>query len=275
MFGLGRRKAYRDPTRSRGRMFIIVGLVIALMAGGLAFVALRSVISSAETPQTRSVVVAARAIAPAAVITDADVALRSVSADSTTTVALTRKEDAVGRVSAIGIVAGQVVMPGMLASAASGDKIAIIPPDLLAPGETLDPNAPAMRAISITVPDDRAVGGLIGVGQHVDIMVTIMVEAPSADPNTGTGVFVSAPATNIGFQNVVILGKTATMYILRVDAQTGIEIEHLAASGAAQFSLALRSSADSRPIDPVNYGATTNQIIKDHDIPLPRTVTPQ
>ena len=47
----------------------------------------------------------------------------------------------------------------MLASAATGGQFSI-----LEPGETVAPDSEAWRAVSMTVPDDRAVGGLLQPG---------------------------------------------------------------------------------------------------------------
>ena len=67
-----------------------------------------------------------------------------------------------------------------------------------------------------------------------------------------------------------ILKKNGSMYILRVDARTAEEISHLAASGNASFSLALRADGDDRAVETGDFGQTTNKIIRDYGLPIPQ-----
>ena len=79
----------------------------------------------------------------------------------------------IGLMATVPILAGQPVYANMLATGTTANGIAI-----LQPGETVGPDSEAWRAVSLTVPDDRAVGGLIQTGDIVDVFVTASVTVP-------------------------------------------------------------------------------------------------
>ena len=47
------------------------------------------------------------------------------------------------------------------------------------PDASIAPDSPNLRAVSLNVPDDRAVGGLIEPGQTVDVFITVTVNVPA------------------------------------------------------------------------------------------------
>ena len=55
---------------------------------------------------------------------------------------------------AVAILQGQMLMTNLLASSTEGGQFSV-----LGPAELFAPDSPDWRAISMTVPDDRAVGG--------------------------------------------------------------------------------------------------------------------
>ncbi|MGZ6269475.1 MAG: SAF domain-containing protein, partial [Candidatus Limnocylindrales bacterium] len=205
---------------------------------------------------------AARPIAARKAIEVADLATVQVIADQTNASAFTTPGQAVGRVPAINILQGQVLSPNLLASTAAGGQFSI-----LGPGETLSPSAPAWRAVSLTVPDDRAVAGQIQVGQTVDVVVTVTV---NVGPKTQTqGDFYTDKSTKVTYQNIQILAKAGTLYIIKVDEATAEEITHLQAAGTAAFSMVMRPDGDTRTVDTTKLGETTNKIIQRYAYPLP------
>ena len=180
---------------------------------------------------------------------------------------------------------GQLLTSNLLASGTVGLGFAILRPD-----ETVAPDSEAWRAVSITVPDDRAVGGVLGAGMNVDIFVTATVSVPATAPVpvvvSGAGPAANpapsqAPArsllgdyytdrsTKITYQDMKILARAGTYYILKVPLVVAEEISHLQADGGAQFSLALRPDQDSRVLDVSPLGATTNRIIERYGLPVP------
>ena len=72
---------YTDKHRKRSKLYITVGLVVALIVGGLVFVALRfGNLSAQNEVEMREVVVALREIPARKPIEEGDVVMRSVPA---------------------------------------------------------------------------------------------------------------------------------------------------------------------------------------------------
>ena len=123
--------------------------------------------------------------------------------------------------------------------------------------------------MSLSVPDDRAVGGLIEPGQTVDVFVTVTVNVPEDVAEQGR--LYTDKSTKLTYQDVPVLAKSGTFYIVRVNETMAEEISHLQASGTASFSFALRPPEDTRTIDASALGETTNRIIDEYDLPIPET----
>ncbi len=89
---------------------------------------------------------------------------------------ITEQNQLVGRLLAVDVPVGQLLTPNLLASGTVGLGFAILRPE-----ETVRPDSEAWRAVSITVSDDRAVGGVLGAGMSVDVFVTasVSVTAPT------------------------------------------------------------------------------------------------
>jgi len=256
---------FRDHGR-RGKWIIIVGVVLALVAGGGGFYLLTQAQQQAATQglPTVAVVVAAREIPARKPIETGDVALRNVPQDVTNASAFLTVEEVVGRISAVTIPTGQLVTKNLLASVTAGGQFSILGPDA-----SIAPDSPNLRAISLSVPDDRAVGGLIEPGQTVDVFITVTVNVPQEVMEAGR--LYTDKSTKLTYQDVPVLAKSGTFYIIRVDESTAEEISHLQASGTASFSLALRPPEDTRTVDVTDLGETTNRIIDDYDLPVPET----
>jgi len=256
---------FRDHGR-RGRWIILIGVILALVAGGGGFYLLTQAQKQAAAQGVAqvAVVVAAREIPARKPIEAGDVALREVAQDVTNAAALTAVEDVVGRISGVTIPTGQLVTKNLLASVAAGGQFSILGPDA-----SIAPDSPDLRAVSLNVPDDRAVGGLIEPGQTVDIFVTVTVNVPQDVAEQGR--LYTDKSTKLTYQDVPVLAKAGTFYIVRVTESMAEEISHLQASGTATFSFALRPPEDTRTVDRTNLGETTNRIIDEHGLPVPET----
>ncbi len=260
---------YRDPSR-RGKYIIVLGLVLALVAGGAAFFVITQAQQQAGQAgmQTTAVVVAANEIAAREAITIEDLAVRQVPVDATVASGVyTDPAKIVGLVAGTTILKGQPVFANMLAGQTAGAQFSI-----LGPSETISPDSPAWRAIALTVPDDRAVGGLLEPGQTVDVFVTSTVTVP-ADVAAG-GLYFTDKSTKIVYQDMLILAKTATSYVVRASVPVAEEITHLQASGAAAFSFALRPPQDGRTVDASGLGTTTTRIVARYGLPIPEWYGP-
>ncbi len=258
---------YRDPSK-RGRWVILLGVVLALAAGGAAFFLINNAQQQAGQSGLKltSAVVAARAIPARKPIEADDVVLRNDIPLDGTNAAETVADPAqlVGRVLAVDVPAGQLVTTNLLASTTAGGQFSILKPD-----ETVAPDSEAWRAVSITVSDDRAVGGMLGAGMLVDVFVTATVNVPQNVLDAGD--YYTDRSTKITYQDMEILARQGTFYIVKATLPVAEEITHLQAAGNAQFSMVLRPDQDTRILDVSSLGTTTNRIIERYGLPIPET----
>lgn len=263
---------YKDPSR-RGRYIVIIGVILALVAGGAAFYLINQAQQQAGQAglQRVAVVVAAKPIPARKLIEATDVAVREIPIDPTNAQGIVSTPDKViGRVPAVAILEGQMVTTNILASSVEGGQFTVLGPD-----ETVGPDSTAWRAVSMNVPDDRAVGGLLQPTQTVDVFVTVSVNVLT-DSSSGIGKdgYYSDKSTKITYQDMVILAKTQTLYVLRAPVNVAEEISHLEASGNAAFSLVLRPDIDTRQVDATKLGTTTNRVIVRYGLPIPVAFPP-
>jgi Flp pilus assembly protein CpaB len=205
-----------------------------------------------------------------------------VAADPTNAEAYPLVEDVLGRVSGVGITSGQLVTRNMLASATTGQSYAI-----LDAGQDYDPEGPDLRAVSVSVPDDRAVAGTLVPGQRVDLLVTLAInpeigvvvnQPASAASSTETGeaasaeeaAFIAGPSTKVTLQMMTVLARNGSIYILRTDLATAEKIAELAAAGG-QFTLVLRPDEDDRVA--TTSGSTLDMLLSEFDFPIPEPPT--
>jgi hypothetical protein len=137
-----------------------------------------------------------------------------------------------GRVSAVSIATGQLLTRSTLASASSGQTFSI-----LEPGASFDPKGPDLRAVSVSVPDERAVAGTLVPGQRVDLIVTVAINpelgqtpAPAGSPGpgaAGAAEVLPGPSTKVTLQMLTILARNGAIYILRADLATAEKISEL------------------------------------------------
>ena len=258
---------YSNKNSKRSKLYIGVGVVMALVVAGTVFLALRaSGLTGAGAVEMRQVVVAAREIPSRKPIEEGDLAMRTIPADPTNETAFTRIDDVLGRVAGVPIASGQLITQTMLASASSGQTFSI-----LEPGASFDPNGPDMRAVSVSVPDDRAVAGILVPGQRVDLIVTLAINpelGPSPSPASSPAqAVIPGPSTKMTFHMLTILARNGAIYILRADLATAEKISELTAAGG-QFTLVLRPDEDSRTA--TTQGSTFDALLQEFGFPVPR-----
>ena len=257
---------FEHPGR-RSRFIVVVGIMLAVIAAAAAFMAIDQAQQKVaqSDPQKVSVVVAAHTIPARKIIEDTDVVVRQVPLDPTNANAIVSTPDkVVGRMPAVTILDGQLVTTNLLASSNEGGVFSILRPE-----ETVAPDSPAWRAVSITVPDDRAVGGMVTPNETVDVFVTASINVLGTDATTASKGYYSDKSTKVSYQDMTVLAKTGTFYVLRAPIDVAEEILHLQASGGAQFSLALRPDVDTRQVDTAELGTTTNEVIIRYGLPIP------
>jgi Flp pilus assembly protein CpaB len=258
---------YKDPSK-RGRWLVLAGVVLAVVAGGAAFYLINNAQQQAGQSglKTTSAVVAVQAIPARKPIEATDVILRTdIPLDGTNAEGIvTDPAQVIGRIPAVEVKPGQLLTTNLLASTTAGAEFSILGPD-----ETVAPESEAWRAVSLTVTDDRAVGGMLGPGMLVDVFMTASVNVPQSVLDEGT--YYTDQSTKISWQNMEILSRQGTFYIVKATLPVAEEISHLQAAGNAQFSMVLRPDADTRTLDVSSLGATTNRIIERYGLPVPET----
>ena len=255
---------FRDD-RHKGRWVIALGVVLAVIAGGAAFFLISQAQQQAGQSAAQKVpAVVAIAVIPARkVIEPADIEVREVPLDPTNANGVVSDPaEVIGRIPAVSILQGQLITTNMLASSDEGGQFSILGPD-----ETVAPDSPAWRGVSLTVADDLAVGGLLQVGQSVDVFVTAIIAVPGDLVEEGR--YYSDRSTKITYQDMVILAREGAFYIVRAPIDVAEEIAHLQATGTVTFSMALRPDEDTRLTDATTLGETTNRIIERYGLPIP------
>ena len=254
---------YKDTNR-RGKFVIIVGVILAIAAGAASFYLINQAQQTAGQGdlQKVQVVVAAQVIPARTPILAAALEVKEIVLDEATQVGIVKDPTTlIGKVLAIPIAVGQPIYSNMLALTTTGPGGI----EILGPDETIAPDSVAWRAISITIPDDRAVAGLLATGQTIDTFMTAQMNV--SDPE---GRYTSDMVTKITYQDMVILARAGTQYIVRAPIAVAEEINHLLATGTVQFSAALRPSQDVRFVDVSDLGATTSRILEKYGLPFPQ-----
>ena len=272
---------FKDNSRRR-TMVLVVGVLLALGAGAAAFMlSSQGTDEPTETIPLRDVVVAASLISARDTIGQDQITTRSVPLDATNETAFSNVLDVSGKIAAIPIFENQPITPNMLAQATGVGQV-----DILKPEETVAPDSPYLRAVSLTVPPERAVGGLIAVDQRVDVIATMPfvalndltdpeTGAPLVDPETGEPVaYVSGSSTKPMWLDIEVIGRpegNPELYILRMDLQQAEEVA-LAQNVGAQFSLALRPAVDTREVDRSFFGETQDRLMDRYNFPIPEFI---
>ena len=250
---------------------MIVGILLAVLAGVGAFVVGSGSQSSGPPPvETTPVVVAARDLARLTAIAAADVKVEQFPVTIAPPTALKDVKEAIGKVISVPLSAGEPLLPSKFGSA-TGASFTVFPPNAQPPaGQAIPPGTPDYRALSITVADGSAAGGAVQAGDLVDFLYTLTLDPAKYfqgnDPNR-TADF----SAKIVLQNVPILARTLTVYTIRTDAQTAERIAYITASGGT-LQLLLRSGQDQRTA--ATGGATFGDAYRTFNLKVPGKINP-
>ena len=280
---------YRDPS-SRGRWIVVLGVVLAVAAAAAAFYLVNNAQETAGrgSLKTTTAVVAAKDLTAKATLTSDDLIVRTdIPLDATTSIpgmVATDPSQVLGRILGVDVAQGQLLTLNLLASTSVGGRFPI-----LGPGETVAPDSDAWRAVSITVADDRAVGGMLAAGMTVDVLMSAVVKAPpsmAASSAPGATPLVATPApsrgalayadglsTKITYQMMTILARQGTLYVLKATLPMAEEITQASLDGAT-FTLLLRPDQDTRILNVSQLGATTSRILSRYGLLIPQTWAP-
>jgi Flp pilus assembly protein CpaB len=260
-----------DRSRRRARLVLIVGVLIAILAGAGTFLLSSGTKSEVAAPVvTTDVLVAARDLPPRTALTAADLKVQKYPVDIAPPTALTKPDEAVGKIVQQSVAAGEPILPGKFA-AAGAVSFTVFPPNAQpAPNQPIAAGTPDYRVMSITVADANAVGGALQVGDLVDLLVTLNIDPTKYFTGTDANRFPDF-ATKVTLQNLPILARLAAVYTIRTDAQTAEQIAYLVAEGG-QMQFLLRAAQDQRQA--ATQGGSFGPIEKRFGFPVPVKVAP-
>src|SRR4051812_39893804 len=161
---------FKDTGRRRRWVLIVLGLSLAVAAGFGAFT-LASKGTPVDTVVKKAVLVAARDIPARTTVSVDDLTIRQVPVDEALSQAYDTQEDVVGRVTSVPIYSDQQMTPNLFATTAADTDFSILGPD-----ELIAADSPYWRAIAIQIDKERAVGGEVKAGQHVDLVVSVDIQ---------------------------------------------------------------------------------------------------
>lgn len=259
-----------DPKR-RARIILILGVLLALGAGAATFFYASSAQTAAPAPEEPKVevLVAARELPARTALTAADVKVARIAVDAAPPTALKDPKEALGRVLLANVTVNEPLLPTKFAATERAFTVFPI-------GEQLQPGSPNYRVMTITVPDNFAVGGILVPGDTVDIMYVFSFD-PALRLVQQTG---ANPATQRTTQDTVakvilgpmqILSRTTTVYTIRVDAALAERIAYIQAAGGT-LQLLLRAPQDDRGV--TTTGATFQTVFQQFRFPIPERVQP-
>lgn len=270
-----------DRTKRRARLILIAGFVLALLAAvGTYLIASGSQGSAPAAVPTTDVLVAARDIPPKTALAAGDLKAVKINSDAVPAAALRADQQVsvVGKVVTVPIQAGEFILSGKFGTTA-GATFTVFPPNVTAEvGQAIPPGTPNYRAMSITVPDQFAVGGAIQVGDVVDIMYTLNFDPNKyfrAQPGVVPGSPQDTRATDFSvkviLEKVPVIARTLAVYTIRTDAATAERLAYLTASGAV-LQMLLRAPADDRAVR--TEGATFEPMQQAFGFRVPVKISP-
>jgi Flp pilus assembly protein CpaB len=260
-----------DRSRRRARLVLIVGILIALLAGVMTYVTTSGSKTEAPPPvATTDVIVAARDLPPRTALTAGDIKVAKYPTDVAPPTALSKVEDVVNKILTVPVAAGEPILPTKF-SAAGAVSFTVFPPNAQpAPGQPIPAGTPDYRVMAITVADANAVGGAIQVGDLVDVLMTWSIDPVKYFTGTDANRY-SDVTTKISLQNMVILARLGSVYTIRTDAQTAEKIAYLTAAGATMTFL-LRAGQDQRTVS--TQGGTFGPVYRTYGFPVPAKISP-
>ena len=260
----------QDGSRRRARLILIVGVALAMVAGVGTFV----YASGAKSDQpvavpTVAVLVAAREIPAKTTLTTADVKLQEFNLDAKPAAAMSDASQALGKITVQSISVGEPILPSKFSDPKLPGFV-VMPASFIGADGAPVVNSPNFRAMSITVPDQNAVGGSVLAGDIDDMVFTLQFD-PQTKLQRPTPQQVTDFSAKIILERLPILARLATTYTIRVDAVTAERIAYLQSSGG-QIAFLLRAPKDERASG--STGATFRDIYTNFRVKIPEKINP-
>mgnify|MGYP005841456475 CR=1 FL=1 len=237
-----------------GTLFIIVGVLLAVVVGGLVYALTSQTALTAEGAE--NVVVAAQEIPERTVIPANAVVLKKVPVSVVPTGAVKKPEEVIGRMSVEKIHAGELVLTSNLADTKGQSGISFT----LERGKVL-----------LTFPSSNIVGiGMVRPGDSVDLLVTYKPPAStSSNQAQGTAGTVAPNVTQTTMQNlkVVTIGAATepsgqrgnqtntNLVTFAMDPQDALFLKAIKDAEDLVIEMALRAAADTEihKTEPVSF----------------------
>ncbi|MDE3113740.1 MAG: Flp pilus assembly protein CpaB [Chloroflexota bacterium] len=286
-----------DPKR-RARLILIVGVLLALITFGATFVVVQGAQSAAPPPPvpTVSVIVAARDIPARTALTAADLKVAKMEQAYVPPKSVKDPKEVIGKILIQPVYVGEPILTEKFAP--TERAFTVFPA-----GVEVQPGSPAYRIMTIAVPDNNAVGGILVPGDNVDIMYVFSFD-PCAKLQIGTGTtpgtqcaasgtgtttggaaattpqsssttpqspITSDTVAKIILGPIQILARNAAVYTIRVDAALAERLAYIQAAGGS-LQLLLRAPTDDRAAN--TTGATFSSVYTQFKFPIPERVKP-
>lgn len=182
--------------RKRGAIFIVFGVILAVVVGALVFLTIQNGTAAGVT--TKEVVVAAQDILDRTVIQPGAVAIKKMPAESIPPGAYTKTSDVVGKMAPTKIYAGEIILSSKLVDSKGQSGLSFT----MTKGRVL-----------ITFPASNIIGlGLVRPGDAVDVLVTYnpAKNRSAQQPQTQTSVPQSVTLATMQNLKVVTIGRQAS-----------------------------------------------------------------
>ena len=241
-------------------LWLALGIILAILAGALIFVTMRRATAVRpvvqEEPKTE-VVVTTRDIPQGAVIQEDDVALEEVLTESVTQGAVLSTDEAIGKMTTIELVSGEVLLAsrlidptkGLAEAAEEGEQIAFI----IEEGQVVMA-FPAMDLMSSI--------GLLEPGDRIDILCSLEVVEEVLEEEALTGLVTFSSLQNLEIAALVMPPDAAVerggraqpqAILLALEPQDALVLKHLVDAGST-MDIVLRAPTDQQLFEtqPVN-----------------------
>jgi pilus assembly protein CpaB len=246
-------------SRVSGCLWLGVALILALVAGGAAFVTLQkatvSPAASGAPVSMSSVVVAAHPMAIGTLLTEKDVTLQNMPTGALPAGAQTTVDAVAGQLTTVSLDAGEMVLAHHLTHPdITGDNLAFTLPE-------------GLVAVSLSADDLISGLGIIQPADHIDIMYSLQTEGKDAPPGAtvsqadkgqrwtfgtlenvtvisviGSALKDASQTANSGTSSNPSVGP-ARAYILALPPQDALTLKYVKDAGGV-LDLALRNVAD-------------------------------
>jgi pilus assembly protein CpaB len=260
-------------TRLRGVIWLVAGVVLALLAGIVAFSALNRVAEQAAVDQgvlepRLSVVVASRSVPVRSVLTLEDLQVAEIPASTVPVDALNSMDDAIGRLTTTDLVAGEPLLAQRLVdpNVVAGDGrtavylvdgqllLALPAQDLLSRVGVIKPGDFVDIAATLTFPADRGIGAAEG-GDDEQSTFFLLQNVPVVGA-TGR----VAPPQNVAEGAAAVADDRPDTLLVTVSPQDALALKYAIDAGGA-LDILLRPPGVTRPFlaDPVDVDYLINR----------------